>query len=157
RPASAGTTGCSAFSASIARRAWSSSFASSLPYASDASSEHVCTRNSSTFALRNSSTSSSAPGVNSASDTLACPDLLDEDVLERRAFLVARDLPLRGVAVGDREPLRSAELLRNRLHPLDELLEARPRGHRLAALEVEQFAGEPVADRTPEVLLEQPR
>src|SRR5207244_12611475 len=54
---------------SIASRAWSSSFASSLPYASDASNEQVWTRNSSTFALRNSSTSSSALGVSDRKST----------------------------------------------------------------------------------------
>ena len=54
------------------------------------------------------------------------------------------------------EPLRGPELVRDRLHPFDELLQPRPRRHRHAAVEVEQLAGEAVSRRTPEVLLEQP-
>src|SRR5439155_7820728 len=40
--------------------------------------------------------------------------------------------------------------------PVEQLLEPRPRRDRLAALEVDQLTREPVADRAPEVLLEQP-
>ena len=54
----------------------------------------------------------------------------------------------------DREARRRAP--RRPAHPLDELLEPRARRDRLAPLEVDQLAREPVADRAPEVLLDQP-
>ena len=82
-------------------------------------------------------------GVGSAGDSLTGPHLFGEDLLHRRALLVAGDLPLRGVSLGDREPLRGAELFGHRLHPLDELLEPGARGDRLAALEVDQLARQP--------------
>src|SRR5436853_3398665 len=105
--------------------------------------------NSSTFAFCSSATRSSA------SDTFTRPNLLHEDLLHRRALLVAGDLTLGRVPLRDREPLRGPELLRDRLHPLDELLQPGARRDRLAALEIEQVAGEPVPDRAPHVLLEQ--
>src|SRR5712691_4960802 len=107
-----------------------------------------------TLSLRSSSTTSWAVG--SAGDSLTGPNLFGEDLLHRRALLVARDLPLRGVPLRDREPLRRAELIGDGLHPFDELLEPRPGGDRLAALEVDQLSREAPADRAPEVLLEQP-
>src|SRR5579884_1710722 len=106
-----------------------------------------------TFTFRSSSTSCSAVG--SACDSLTGGHLLREDVFHRGSFLVAGDLPLRGVALGNREPLRCPELVRDRLDPLDELFEPRARGNRLAPLQIDQLAGEPVADRTPEILLQQ--
>src|SRR5437870_4568437 len=115
----------------MARRASSRSRRSgaSLPKASDASSEHVWTSRSATLALRSSSTSSESEG--SASDPLTGPHLLREDLFHRHPFLVPRDLPLRRIPLRDREPCRRAELLRDRLHPVDELLHARPRRNRL--------------------------
>src|SRR4051812_17456360 len=107
-----------------------------------------------TLSLRSSSTTSWAVG--SAGDSLTGPDLFGEDLLHRRALLVARDLPLRRVPLGDREPRRSPELVGDRLHPFDELLDPRPRRDRLSALEVDQLSREAEADRAPEVLLEQP-
>src|SRR2546425_453871 len=152
---SSGSSGTSTFSASIARRASSRSRRSgaSLPNASEASSEHVCTSRSATLALRSSSTSCSAVG--SAADSLTGAHLFREDLLHRRTLLVARDLPLGRIPLGDRKPGRGAELLRDRLHPLDELLEPSARRNRLAVLEVDELAGEPFPDRPPEVLLEQ--
>src|SRR5579884_1277667 len=82
--------------------------------------------------------------------------LLGEDLLGRGALVVACDLALGSVPLGNREPFGRSELLRDRAHPLDELLEPGPRRHRLAAVEVDQLAGEAVPDRAPEVLLQQP-
>src|SRR5205085_9048606 len=149
------SSGESAFSASIASRACSRSRTSgaSLPNASEASSELVWTSRSETFAFRSSSTNSSAVG--SAGDSLTRRHLLCEDLLHRRPLLVPGDLPLGRVPLGDREPGRGAELLGDREHPVDELLEPSARRDRLAALEVEQLAGEAPADRPPQVLLQQ--
>ena len=55
----------------------------------------------------------------------------------------------------DREPRVRRRAPPRPAHPLDQLLEPRARRHRLAALEVDQLAGQPVADRPPHVLLEQ--
>src|SRR5579864_142029 len=107
-----------------------------------------------TLSLRSSSTTSCALG--SAGDSLTGPYLLGEDLLHRRALLVGRDLPLGGVPLGNRKPRRRAELVRDRLHPLEELLDARACRDRLAPLEVDQLSGEPVPDRPPEIFLEQP-
>src|SRR5882724_5994369 len=96
-----------------------------------------------TLSLRSSSTTSWAVG--SAGDSLTGPHLLGEDLLHRRALLVARDLPLRRVPLGNREPRRRPELVGNGLHPFEQLLEPRPGGDRLAALEVDQLTGEPRA------------
>src|SRR5438876_401007 len=118
----------------------------SLPKASEASSEHVWRSSSETLALRSSSTSCSSENpasLGSASDSLTGPHLLREDLLHRRALLMARDLTLRRVPFRYRKPGRSAELLGDRLHPLDELLEARPCRNRLAAFEVDQLARQP--------------
>ena len=70
---------------------------------------------------------------------------------------MAGDLTFGGVPLGDPEPLRRAELLRDRTHPLGELLEARASGHRLTPLEVDQLARQPMPDRSPEILLQQAR
>src|SRR5205085_1119987 len=141
--------GTSAFSASIARRASSRSRRSgaSLPNASEASSEHVWRRSSETFAFRSSSTSCASENpapVGSASDSLTGPHLLREDLLHRHALLVACDLPLCRVPLRDREPRCGAELLGNRLHPLDDLLESRTSRNRLPAVEIDQLARQPV-------------
>src|SRR5438045_544692 len=139
----------------MARRACSRSRTSgaSFPNASEPSSEHVCTSRSPTFAFCSSSTSCS--GVMSAGDSLTGRHLLGEDLLHRRALFLARDLPLGGVALRDREPRRDTELVRDRLHPFDELLESCACRNRLAALEVDQLARESPANCAPEVLLEQ--
>src|SRR5206468_7091301 len=107
-----------------------------------------------TLSLRSSSTTSWAVG--SAGDSLTGPNLFGEDLFHRRALVVARDLPLGGVSLGNRQPRRRSELVGDRLHPFDELLEPRTRGDRLAALEVDQLSREAEADRAPEILLEQP-
>ena len=84
-------------------------------------------------------------------------DLLGVDLLERRALLVARDLPLGRVRRRHREVRRRAELLGDRQHPLDQLARARARAGRTSPRrEVDQLAGQAVADRAPEVLLDQP-
>src|SRR6266849_4980283 len=157
------SSGTSASSASIASRACSKSRRSgaSLPKAIEASMELVCRSRSETFALRSSSTSCAAVGAEgspsggSAGDSLTGPDLLGEDLLHRRTLGVSGHLPLGGVPLRNREPVRGSELLGDRLHPFDELLEPGARGDRLAALEVDQLARQPPANRPPEVLLEQ--
>src|SRR5436305_2486758 len=83
-------------------------------------------------------------------------NLFLEDLVRRGALLVAPDLPLGRVPLGDREPLRCAELLGDRPHPVDEPLEARSGRYRFAAREVDELAREAVADRPPQVLLDQP-
>src|SRR5436853_311282 len=84
-----GTSGTSARSASIARRASSRSRVSgaSFPYASDANIEVVCRTMSPTFILRSSSTSCSAVGVDSPGDSLTGTHLFGEDLLHPRAVL----------------------------------------------------------------------
>src|SRR6266536_2222175 len=154
------SSGASAFSASIARRAWSRSRTSgaSLPNASEASSELVCASRSETFARRSSSTSCSGvgcSGAGSAGDSLTRSHLLREDLLHRRALLVPRDLALGRVSLRDREPRRGPDLLGYREHPLDETLEPGARRHLLTALEVDQAPRETPADRAPEILLQQ--
>src|SRR5262249_13174214 len=156
RRLSSSRSGSSAARASTARRACSRSLTSgaSFPNASDASSEHVWTRRAPTFALRSSSISASA--LTSASDSVTGSHLLSEDLFHRPALLVSRDLPLRGVSLGNRKPAACAELVRHGLHPLEQLLDPCTRRNRRAALEVEELAGETPAQRAPEVLLEQP-
>src|SRR4051794_39760215 len=108
---------------------------------------------------RASSASTSARAAapwRSVTDGLSRRDLLGVDLLERRALGDACALPLCRVRAGDAEVRRRPELVRDRLHPLDQLLDPRARRYDLAALEVEQIAGEAEADRAPEVLLEQP-
>src|SRR5262245_17022463 len=107
RRRSSSRRGSRAARASIATRACSRSLTSgaSLPNASEARSELVWTSRSEPFALRSSSISSSAVGVCSAFDSLTGPHLLGEDLLHRPALLVACDLPLGGVPLGDGEEL----------------------------------------------------
>src|SRR5438552_11756445 len=92
----------------------------------------------------------------SSANALSCPHLLGVNLLQRRALVEAGALALRGILLRDGEEGRRADLVRHRGDPLEQLLDARPRRHRLAAVEVDQLAGEPVADRAPQVLLEQP-
>src|SRR5438445_2682285 len=158
------SSGTSASSASIASRACSRSRRSgaSLPKAIEASMELVCRSRSETLTRRSSSTNcaalaaeGSAPGVGSAGDSLTGPNLLGEDLLHRRTLHVAGYLPFGGVPLRNREPVCDSELLGDRLHPFDELLEPGARGDRLTTLEVDQLARKPPADRSPEVFLEQ--
>src|SRR5262249_51994951 len=93
--------------------------------------------------------------IGSRSGGLSRLDLLSVDLLQARSPLEPRDLPLGRVALRDGEVPRSAELVRDRRHPLEQLVDSPSRGNGLPALEVEQLAGEAVADRAPEVLLEQ--
>src|SRR5581483_6962099 len=92
----------------------------------------------------------------STGDALAGGDLLGEDLLDGRAFPVPRDLTLGCVPIREREPRRRAELVRDRPHPLEQLLEPRTRRNGLAPLEVDEITRHPPPQRTPEVFLEQP-
>ena len=83
------------------------------------------------------------------------PDLLGVDLLERGTGATLRDLPLGGVPLGHAKPRGRAELVGDRQHPLDETLDTRPGRKRIASLEVDQVAREPVPDRAPEVLFDQ--
>ena len=89
-------------------------------------------------------------------DRLRRAHLLGVDLLERHSVLEALDLPLCSVPLGHGEVRGGADLLGHGQHPLDELLDPLSRGNRLAALEIEQLTGKPVADCAPEVLLDQP-
>src|SRR5207244_4449960 len=61
-----------------------------------------------------------------------------------------------GVRRRDRQVVGAAQLLGDRQHPLDEALQVRAGGSHLTGGEVDQLAGKAVADRAPEVLLDQP-
>src|SRR5215208_7403486 len=100
--------------------------------------------------------SSTLGSVGCSANTLPCPHLLGVNLLERRALLEPRDLPLRRVLLGDREERRRADLVCDRLHPFDQLFETCTRRDRLAALQIEELAGQAVANRPPHVLLEEP-
>src|SRR5205823_2453186 len=119
--------------------------------------EMLESRNCPTSIWRIASTRSSIVGSCSSANAFPCAHLLSVDLREGRALRVPRALPLGGVPLGDREERGGADLLGDRGHPLDELLEAGARGDGLAALEVDQLAREPVANRAPHVLLEQAR
>ena len=69
---------------------------------------------------------------------------------------MARDLPLGRIGRGDREVVGAAELLGQRQHPFDQALEMCPRRPHLPGGEIDQLAREAVANRAPEVLLDQP-
>src|SRR4051794_21877777 len=144
-------TGTSARSASIASFACSRSRPSG-PSRMNPSCETVTTvwaSRSTTFSLRNSASSCAARSPSLATDRLRGAHLLGVDLLQRRALLVPCDLPLGGVRPGNGEVRRGAELLGDRERPLDQPLDRRPRRPGLARPEVEQLAGEPVADRAP--------
>src|SRR2546423_14805207 len=149
---SSGSSGESAFSASIASRACSRPRGSAPSFAkpSDAIIELVWTSRSEIFALRSSSTSCSAVG--SSANALA--ELLGVDLLEAGALGIACELALGRVLRRNGEVGRHAELLRHGTDPLDQLLDPRARREGLPAVEIEELAGEPVPDRAPEVLLE---
>ena len=102
-----------------------------------------CRRHRPCRARRETSSSLGSRCASSATDRLRRAHLLGVDLLERRALLEALDLALSGVLLGAARygaaPISSAD----RLHPLDELLEALPRWDRLAAGEVDELAREP--------------
>src|SRR5215218_1356190 len=149
----------SAFIPSIARRAWSRSrvASSSLAKPSWASVAAVESRRSETFMFFTASSSSSGVGCGvSAANGLLRPHLLRVDLLERRALLVPGDLALRGVRSRDREKRGHADLVGDGLYPLDQLFHALALLHQLARLEINEVPRQAPADRTPEVLLDQP-
>src|SRR4051812_17410597 len=97
------------------------------------------------------------PWTASATDAFSRPaHELGEDVAMRAELTLALVLTLGRIRRRDGEEGRSADFTRNGLHPLDERLDPRPRRNDLASLEVDQPAAEPVADRAPEILLDQP-
>src|SRR5664279_3345746 len=91
----------------------------------------------------------------SATDRLSHAHLLSVDLLQAGALVEPRDLPFGGVALGDVQERRRADLVRDRRDPVEELLDPRACVHLLAAGEVEQLAREAVADRPPQVLFEE--
>src|SRR3954468_15586747 len=103
-----------------------------------------------------SASMSTSGSWSSATDRLSATHLLSVDLLEARPLLDPCDLPLGGVRIRDREERRGTDPPRQGRDPVEEILEPLPRRHRLAPLEVEELAAEPVAKRAPEVLLEQP-
>src|SRR5262245_54544201 len=111
---------------------------------------------SSIFSSRIWSASFSGVSSSSATHGLSRRDLLGVDLLDARALLEAGALPLGCVCSGNEQQRRGPELLGNRKHPLDQSLELCPRGPYLAARQVDLLAGEAVADRPPQVLLDQP-
>src|SRR6266704_784223 len=95
------------------------------------------------------------PTTLSPTDTLTrTTDELAEDFAVRPELVEPRVLPLGGVRGRNREARSGAQLVGNRCDPFDQLLDARPRRHHLAALEIDQLAGESVPDRAPGVLLD---
>src|SRR5918995_5701622 len=100
--------------------------------------------------LRTASSSSSGVGSCDCSDNgLLRANLLGVDLLECRALLVAQDLTLGGIRRGHRQEGRRADLLGDRLHPLDQLLDPLALVDELTGLEVDEVAAETPADRPP--------
>src|SRR5262249_4389429 len=139
----------------IARRACSRSRPSSPSFwkPSDESVKTVWTRTSETLSFLSSSSSRAARSSSSA-NALLRPHLLGVDLLQARAILVARELALARVRGGHGQPLRDAELLGDRVHPFEQALQLGAGRAHLERREVDQRAGEAVADRPPEVLLD---
>src|SRR6185437_4655444 len=97
------------------------------------------------------------PWTASATDTFSRPaHELGEDIAMRAELPLTLVLPLGRIRRRDGEEGRCADLTRNGRHPLDQRLDPRPRRNDLASHEVDQPAAEPVADRAPQVLLDQP-
>src|SRR5918995_5217166 len=117
----------------------------------------VWMRTSSTLSFRNSSASSRAisSSVGSRSDTDGLEDLVRVDLSQRGAGLVPGDLALRGVTARDAEEGGCAQFLRNRKHPLQQLLEERSCRAHTACVEIDELTVEPVADGAPKVLLDE--
>src|SRR5580765_35970 len=96
------------------------------------------------------------PWTVSATDALSRPaHELGEDVAMRAELSLTLVLTLGRIRRRDGEEGRGANLTRNRLHPFDQRLDPRARRNDLASLEVDQLATEPVADRSPQVFLDQ--
>src|SRR5262245_22762391 len=84
------------------------------------------------------------------------PYLLGVDLLQARTRLVPRHLALGCVRFPDAQERRRARLLGRWERPFDELLDGRPRRAHTAGGEVDHLTAQPVPDRAPEVLLDQP-
>ena len=82
--------------------------------------------------------------------------MLGVDLRERPALFVPGDLAFRRVPLGHGQVRRGADLLGHRQHPFDQPLDPGAGRQDLAAVEVDQLAREPVPDRAPGVLLDQP-
>src|SRR5918996_5376758 len=111
-------------------------------------------RISSTLSRRSSSSSSRA-SCSSSSDMDRLYDLVRVDLAKGCAALVAVDLTLGCIGARDEDEGCGPELLRDRLDPDRELLEPLPGRQHAPRVEVDHIAGEPVADRAPEVLLDE--
>src|SRR5438876_1791867 len=113
---------------------------------------------SETFICRMCSSSSSdvsSSGLSSsATHCLPAPDLLRVDLLEARAFRAARDLALGRIRSRNRQVLRRAELLGDRMHPLDQLFDRGARRPHVVRAQVDELSPEAPANRAPEVLLD---
>src|SRR5712691_9109399 len=108
-------------------------------------------------AARSSSSLGPADGgrSSSATDPLRRAYLLGVDLRQRLPCFEPLDLALCSVLLRDDEVRGRADLLGGGEHPLDQLVDPLARGDRLAPLEVDELARQPVADRAPEVLLDQ--
>src|SRR5918996_5335460 len=111
-------------------------------------------RISSTLSRRSSSSSSRA-SCSSSSDMDRLHDLVRVDLAESGPALVAGDLTLGCIGARDGDERCDPELLCNRLDPGCELLEPLPGRPDAPRVEVDHLAAEPVADRAPEVLLDE--
>src|ERR687888_130095 len=113
------------------------------------------------FSTRSFASSSAIASATCSSSTGPCSDtdglqhLASIDGLDALARLAERDLALRRVALRDSEIWGKAELVGDGRDPLEQLLDPLPRREHFAPLQVDEALGEPVADRPPEVLLDQ--
>src|SRR4051794_35956603 len=97
------------------------------------------------------------PRTDSATDQLPrAADELREDVAMRTELGDTAILAFRGVRFRHRQVRRGSDLLGDRKDPLDQRFDPGTRRNDLAPLEVDQPVGQPVADRAPQVLLDQP-
>src|SRR5215207_1119789 len=116
-------------------------------------------RTSSTRSFRSCSATSrairscSSGGI--CSDTHCLQHLLSIDRLHALPRLMASYLPLRRVLGGYPEQPHTTEFLRDGRDPVDQLGQCLTGRTHLTGCEVDQLPREPVADRTPEVFLDQ--
>src|SRR2546427_12991791 len=97
------------------------------------------------------------PSTASPTDPLPRPaHELGEDVAMRAELRHAFILALGGVRLRDCEVGRRTDLLGDGRHPFDQRLDACPCRHDLTALEVDEPVRQPIPDRAPQVLLDQP-
>src|SRR4051794_26162141 len=97
------------------------------------------------------------PWTASATDALSrAAHELREDIAMRAELHLTLVLTFRRIRRRDGEEGRRADLDRNGLPPLDQRLDPCTRRNDLASFEVDQPAAEPVANRAPQVLLDQP-